>query len=327
MSAYNLFHRDGPGRFYRGNIHTHTNRSDGGMDPEAVCRAYRQQGYDFLAITDHFLERYDFPLTDTRPWRTEGFTTLLGAELHAPALGNGQLWHMLGLGLPLDFPRLLPGETGAELAQRAADAGAFVVLAHPEWYGATAADLQSIPAAHAVEGYNEVCGRLNDRASSWGVVDQLLSDGRRVLITGGDDAHFRSVLSDPDAVDPDPLASVPGEDSPAGFACWLQVRAESLDPDLLLAALHAGDYYTSQGPVIHDIRIGDDGGTIHVTNSPVVSAFATGRPDLTRVYGRHNRQITRWSAPIEQFRGSYVRVTVVDALGRRAWSNPIWLDR
>lgn len=107
----------------------------------------------------------------------------------------------------------------------------------------------------------------------------------------------------------------------------MQVRSESLDPDLLLAALHAGDYYTSQGPVIHDIRIGDDGRTIHVTNSPVVSAFATGRPDLTRVYGRHNRQITRWSAPIEQFRGSYVRVTVVDALGRRAWSNPIWLDR
>jgi hypothetical protein len=26
------------------------------------------------------------------------------------------------------------------------------------------------------------------------------------------------------------------------------------------------------------------------------------------------------------FRGSYCRVTVIDADGRRAWSNPIWPD-
>ncbi|HVU14003.1 MAG TPA: hypothetical protein VHD90_22145, partial [Phototrophicaceae bacterium] len=56
---------DKPGRFYRGNLHTHSTRSDGRLSPELVCRFYREAGYDFLAITDHFMERYGYPITDT----------------------------------------------------------------------------------------------------------------------------------------------------------------------------------------------------------------------------------------------------------------------
>ena len=49
-----------PGRFFKGNIHTHSTRSDGGRVPEDVCKTYREAGYDFLALTDHFLEKFDF---------------------------------------------------------------------------------------------------------------------------------------------------------------------------------------------------------------------------------------------------------------------------
>ena len=55
-----------PGRFWRGNLHTHSTRSDGHIGPEEVCAFYRAHGYDFLALTDHFLERYEYPITDTR---------------------------------------------------------------------------------------------------------------------------------------------------------------------------------------------------------------------------------------------------------------------
>ena len=55
-----------PGRFFKGNLHTHSMRSDGALEPEAVIAAYREHGYDFLALTDHFLAPYDFPITDTR---------------------------------------------------------------------------------------------------------------------------------------------------------------------------------------------------------------------------------------------------------------------
>jgi hypothetical protein len=36
--------------------------------------------------------------------------------------------------------------------------------------------------------------------------------------------------------------------------------------------------------------------------------------------------LAAWSAPVERIRESFIRVTIVDAFGERAWSNPIWLD-
>lgn len=347
--SYDLFHREGPGRFYRGNLHTHSTNSDGGMTPEAVCNAYRQQGYDFLSITDHYFGAFGYPITDTRPFRTESFTTIIGSELHAPSLENGQAWHILGIGLPLDFGGLLDRENGPALAQRAYDAGAFVALAHPEWYGATISDMQSIPSAHAIEIYNEVCSRLNDKPESWFHADQVLASGRRISALGTDDAHFRATmpklkgnsevkidlknLNGPNdifkqlqATAVDPIATELGEETPGGFGCWVWVRAASLDPDLLVEGLKAGDYYTSQGPLIHDIVVSDDRKSLKVVNSPASSVYVTGRPDIISMGFKHAPQITHSTFDVEQHAGSYVRVTVVDAAGKRAWSNPIWLD-
>ena len=94
---------DKPGRFWRGNLHTHSTNSDGQLSVEATCQQYRQAGYDFFSLTDHFLERYNFPMTDTTPYRTDDFTTIIGAELHSGAQDNGELWHILAVGLPFDF--------------------------------------------------------------------------------------------------------------------------------------------------------------------------------------------------------------------------------
>jgi predicted metal-dependent phosphoesterase TrpH len=129
-----------PGRFWKGNIHTHSNASDGVRTPGEVCATYREAGYDFLALTDHFLAKYGFPLVDTRPFRTQGFTTILGAELHAPATALGEMWHILAVGLPGDFAPTAAGETGPQLAARAIAAGAFVAIPHPGWYALTTAD-------------------------------------------------------------------------------------------------------------------------------------------------------------------------------------------
>ncbi len=107
-----------PGRFLKGNIHTHSNRSDGALSPEAVCRVYREAGYDFLSLTDHFLGKYDFPIVDTRRYRTNTFTTLIGAEVHAPATSLGDLWHLLAVGLPEDLAPTAAGETAPALARR-----------------------------------------------------------------------------------------------------------------------------------------------------------------------------------------------------------------
>ena len=103
-----------PGRFWKGNIHTHSTLSDGMRTPADVCATYRDAGYDFLALTDHFQPKCAFPVADTRPFRTPGFTTILGAELHAPATGLGEIWHILAVGLPLDFAPTGDAETGRD---------------------------------------------------------------------------------------------------------------------------------------------------------------------------------------------------------------------
>ena len=44
MFVETLFSR--PGRFWRGNLHTHSTLSDGHRSPEEVCRFYAAAGYD-----------------------------------------------------------------------------------------------------------------------------------------------------------------------------------------------------------------------------------------------------------------------------------------
>lgn len=43
----------GKEKMLKGGLHCHTTRSDGRDTPEDVIRYHYQNGYDFLAITDH----------------------------------------------------------------------------------------------------------------------------------------------------------------------------------------------------------------------------------------------------------------------------------
>ncbi len=290
-----------PGRFYRGNLHTHSKMSDGVLEPEAVAAHYRDAGYDFLALTDHFLPRYNFPIVDTRPFRTNRFTTILGAEVHAPANSQGEMWHILSVGLPEDFPRTGKTETGVELAARAVEAGAFVAIAHPQWSGLNIEDGRALPMAHAVEVYNNGCALESGRGDGAALLDQLLNEGRDILAIATDDAHFK-----------------------VGDACggWVMVKAEENEPSALLAALKRGDFYSSQGPEIHSAEI--VGGALQVECSPAVTIAAVGRG--SRCVDVHGRQLTRAELPLERFAGDWFRFVVGDAAGRWAWSNPVRLS-
>ena len=299
-----------PGRFWRGNLHTHSTRSDGVLRPEEVCRRYRAQGYDFLALTDHFIGAYGYPIVDTLPCRCDGFTTILGAELHSGPMENGELWHILAVGLPPGFippdtPHftVVPGmESGPALAARAVAAGAFVAIAHPQWSGLTLADARSITSAHAVEVYNHGCWAGCDRADGFAINDLLLSDGRRLTLIATDDAHF----SEPDH-----------------FGGWVMVKSLVNEPDALVAALKAGLFYASQGPDIRSVTITDT--AVEVECSACSSVIVQGHGSAARAV--HGPSMTRASVGLDRFRASpWLRVTVVDGRGKRAWSNPYWRD-
>src|ERR1700729_2119032 len=119
-----------PGRFWRGNLHAHSNLSYGALNPVDVVEAYKRAGYDFLQVSDHFLGRSDWPIADTRKLPSD-FTTLIGAEVHAMATTAGEYWHIVATGLPFDFPHAEPDESAQRLAEGAREAGALFCIAPP----------------------------------------------------------------------------------------------------------------------------------------------------------------------------------------------------
>ena len=287
-----------PGRFLKGNVHTHSNLSDGRRSPQDVCDAYRAGGYDFLALTDHFLPKYGFPIADTRAFRTPCFTTLLGAEVHAPATSLGEVWHILVVGLPLNFAPPPAGETGVELAARCVAAGAFVGIAHPGWYALSAADANTLSGAHAVEIYNHTTHLRTDRGDGSHLADQLLAGGRRLSLIAVDDAHFHC---------------------PDWFGGWVMVKATANEPEALLEALKAGHFYATQGPRIEGILWGDNSVEVHC--SPAASVMVLGRG--SRAAQSMAPLQTRATLPLAKLReGGFARIVIGDAAGRRAWSNP-----
>lgn len=297
-----------PGKFWRGNLHTHSTRSDGVLDPAEVCRRYKAEGYDFIALTDHFIGLYDYPITDTTGFRDANFTTILGAELHSGAMENGELWHILAVGLPADFAYAdVPDfyatsdqESGPALAARARAAGAFIAVAHPEWSGLTTADARSIEAAHAIEVYNHGCATGCDRPHGFYTLDQLLTEGRKLMLCATDDAHF----SEPDH-----------------FGGWVMVKAEENTPEALLEALKAGHHYSSTGPDLWGIEWHDD--AVIIDSSAVRSVVVQGQGSAAVAV--HGQSMTRTRVKLDRFKDSkWLRITVTDAAGQRAWSNPYW---
>jgi hypothetical protein len=293
---------DKPGHFYRGNLHTHSTRSDGRKTPEEVCRFYREMGYHFLAITDHFMDRYGYPITDTSQYWTDDFITLLGAELHAGQTESGELWHILAVGLPSDFAPNVPGENGPQIAHRALEAGAFVAAAHPAWYDLSENDVRSLGAVHAVEIINGISADHNDRLDSWYMVDLLAAHGHRYSACATDDAHFHEKHADL-------------------LRGWIWVRTTELTPQSILAALKAGHYYSSTGPQIFDLQV-KPGETVSIRCSPAVHISVTGKG--SQAMSVHGNGLIEAELSIRRLHSPYCRVTLRDRHGERAWSNVIW---
>lgn len=307
---------DLPGRFWRGNLHLHSTASDGHRTPEEVCNDYRIRGYDFVALTDHFKSstreadpaKRDVRVTDTSAFRRDDFTTIFGAEVHGPGLENNELWHIVCAGLPLDFAEPGPDETGLEIVRRAREAGAWISLAHPHWNTLTDNDaLNAADVIHAVEVYNHNCEVEVMRGWGMHYADVLLNRGHRVQLNAADDAHIQT----------------PGPGFRDAFGGWVMVKAESLEPDALVSALKAGDYYSSTGPEIHHVAI--EGDRIHVECSPAVQIVASGYGSAsTFIYGAS--MVDEWLPMPWPTYTRYVRIMVMDIHGNRAWTNPFWLD-
>ena len=298
------------GRFYRGNLHCHSNRSDGLLEPEEVVGAYSEAGYDFICLSDHFEEEYGWEIADTRQFRDDDFTTILGAELSSAPWNERLCYWVVAAGLPADFEPPPAGDH-AEAISRARDVGAFVVMLHPGINNlplAAADGLPGLDAVHAVEVYNHnaAMAAIPDRDNGAYMLDGLLEGGRKVLVSAADDAHWGHPRD--------------------RFGGWVEVWCDRLDPGAMVECLKAGRYYSTQGPELRGMIL--DGGRLRVETSEAYAISLTTGGDRWQSgaerHGDDGQPITEAEFDLAPFRGSYCRVIVVDEAGRRAWSNPVW---
>ena len=296
-----------PGRFYRGNLHGHSTNSDGRR--WSAGRVHPPISPERLR-----LRRADRPLHRRRTALISAIRVNSAATIspRCSALScirgrssPARPWHLLAVGLPLDFETQREGDTGASVARRAMEAGAFVAATHPNWYAFTVADFETLDAADAVECYNGGCDAASDRGYSWHFIDMLLHRGHRVGAIAVDDLH-----------------AAPGSND--FMRGWVQVKAEALTPEALLRALKAGHYYSSTGPQLHNVEfLGRDklGGRVLAGAADPGQRFESAGARRIRGGGLRGAEFD-----LSEVESRWLRVTVRDEAGGRAWTNPLWLE-
>jgi len=291
---------------YRGNLHGHSTHSDGVLSAQAVVETYADLGYDFTCLSDHLWIDDKFAATsvcDGRALDRKDFITLPSAELHCYGKTYDQdgVWHIVANGLPLDFACPDAKETAPDLIARAQAAGAYVSLAHPEWYTMTTDEAMQVAAADAVEIYNHSCVVTSARGSGIAIADYLLNEGKKISFTATDDSHF---------------------ELPDWGGGWVMVAAAELSQNALVAALKAGHHYASTGADFTDLQIED--GVLTVSSSPVENVVISGAGHMAMAETGKNMTVTQFD--LSKFRSDWFRITLRDAAGKMAWSNPIYLS-
>ena len=271
-----------------------------------MVRHYRTAGYDFTCLSEHYWSNPRFcapTINNTSGLDEEDFITILSAELHC----NGKLydrdglWHIVANGLPQDFAMASDSETGPQLVSRAVAAGAYVTIAHPEWYSLTGREARRWPRPEPMVSRSTTI-HPPSRGAWWcaATVDYLLHEGFRTHITATDDSH-----------------DIPHD----AFGGWVMVAARDLTAGAILAALKDGDFYASTGPEF--ISITRDGMMIEVETSPVHRIIlAADRHYAQPVSGAG---LTGARFDLTKFDPAFFRLVAIDATGRSAWSNPYWL--
>ena len=303
-----IFLQDEDAVWLKGNIHSHSVFSDGSLTPEQMKDAYVHHGYDFLAVTDHDI------YTDTRKLTDARFTMIQGYELWASATNDHDihvhfLWADQIEGISDKQVLRLPQRTGKvsmAFCYNMKEKGAYIMLNHPHWSMLNSSEVEDENPFDAVEVINHGTQWLENTGDGSVFWSEMLYRGCKLWGGGGDDNHNHSDL--------DSMYS----DSFGGFTV---VKASDRSPQAIMKAMKEGSFYTSTGPSIYDFFVEDD--QVHVVCSPCEKIFISGhgRP-YQRKLGRHVTEFVTRLKGTERL----VRAECMDARGRSAYTNPIYLQ-
>ena len=296
------------GTWVKVNLHMHTNRSDGTWEPADAVAAYRRDGYDAIAVTDHDQPFGPADLEDP------GLVIIPAQEVH---LGEdaveGCHYHIVALDVTDEIPRQRSGQAAVDAVR---EQGGLALLCHPLWSDMRQEEMDAITGCFAVEIWNGVCERMLNRGNSVFYWDSYLTRFDPTPLEPGDPAR--------------PLWGVAVDDTHrymddlgTGWV-WVQVARDQrpLTAEGVLDALRRGAFYSTRGPRLETLIVEDKRLVVHTSSAASVRFIGSGGRVRGRVSGEHVKRADYEITGEER----YLRVEVEDRGGRCAWSNPIWID-
>lgn len=165
-------------RLFYGDLHIHSNASDGKLSAYEIGMLAKKKGLDFIALANHnnFAENYSLPHID-------GLTFIPAVEwTHYKGHIN-----LFGVNNPFDNSFVANTKEGMQaLIQNAKSKGAIISVNHPKcrfcpylWEDESAFDMMEI--------WNGPMRKTNEKAIEWWT--ELISSGRKIPIVGGSDFH------------------------------------------------------------------------------------------------------------------------------------------
>lgn len=294
----------------KGNLHTHTNLTDGDSPPGEVARWYDDHGYDFLIISDHNVR---FPPEALQAeLRAEDRDLLLipGEELSTwwPGPDRTYALHVNGYGTST-----VHGDAEGDsveivlqtMIDRVVADGGLASVNHPNfWESVTWDQIASLQNLTFLELYNGHHLAANDGTGSQPPMEQVwdlvLSRGGMVWGLAVDDAHhFLSFGAD---------RANPGRG-------WVQVETPGKSGDEILGALASGDFYSSTGATLATVAV-ENGKLLVVSERPSHIEFIGDGAVIEVVSGEEARMaVGRWQ---------FLRARVTNEMGV-AWVQPHFL--
>ena len=300
-------------RWFKGNIHTHTNQSDGDESPEKVVRWYRRHGYDFLVLTDH----NHLTLLESRAGKRRFRRPVMipGEEISANIKQGAVPIHINGIGITRVVEPIDTGDVVSTIQANVnaiLDAGGIASINHPNYKWAFDHEaISQVTGASMLEVFNgvpmaNVVGAPG-RPGNEEIWDGVLSSGRAIYGVATDDSHNYK--------DFEPGLSNPGRG-------WVVVRSPSLTATAIVDAMAGGEFYASTGVELEDLELSDKAISLRVRQQAecVYTTRFIGKGGVVQdeVVG------TKAGYRVRGDEG-YVRATVSSSAGTKAWTQPVFV--
>ena len=305
--------------FYKGNIHTHTNKSDGDENPIKVTEWYKAHGYDFLVLTDHnhrtILDYGNTTETPVTPLMIPGEEVTLSFQKDDVAVPI----HINGIGIERVIEPI-QAETVVSTIQANVnsikEAGGIASINHPNYKWAfTTSELIQVDGATAIEVFNGHAGSNGyggkTKSSSEQIWDAILSAGKLIYGVATDDSHHYHDFT--------PRMANPGRG-------WICVQAESLSESSIMDSIKNGNFYASTGVYLDELVSSNN--TINISirtedddplNLPEYVTTITGyEGDILHETDSLN---VNYQLPKN---AHYARATIKSSEGFKAWTQPIF---